>query len=331
MMNLSQLSRLIWRAKFPTWNADLRTLRRVTWHITLPARVVIHLLANLPFRRKYRLAIVTVVKNEARDILEWLSVHRMLGADRFLVFDDGSDDGLQELLQPWISAGLLEILAAGQRSQLENLRLGLRRLRWSADWVAFLDADEFLWSPAEDSLLGGLNKMGTASSIFVPWQLFGSNGHSDHPRGRGVLETYTACLPYEDAIGSRTLSKRRQLSRARRGDVVTGDPLQGKLIVNPRRVFRVSGLHQVILWVGSTQLEDGAKWTYGAHLSYCPRLLMINHYWSKSIADLRRKAAAKELMRHRLGQTSSSEDFFDWEAELCRTHDSSLYYKVMKD
>ena len=44
-------------------------------------------------------AICMIVRDEARDILEWIAFHARAGFDAQVIFDNGSTDGTAELIQ----------------------------------------------------------------------------------------------------------------------------------------------------------------------------------------------------------------------------------------
>ena len=92
-----------------------------------------------------RLCIVAILKNEASYIREWLAYHRLVGVDRFILYDNESDDGLHELIDklppkydviynPW----------PGEVVQLSAYNDALKRYRYSTDQMAFIDADEYI-------------------------------------------------------------------------------------------------------------------------------------------------------------------------------------------
>ena len=95
-----------------------------------------------------RLAIGAIIKNEAPYLLEWIAYHRVLGVERFFIADNGSTDGGSPLLAALDAAGLVRHLPfpdrPGERPQLPAYRAILAAHGHEADWIAFIDADEFL-------------------------------------------------------------------------------------------------------------------------------------------------------------------------------------------
>ena len=96
-----------------------------------------------------RLAIGAIVRNEGPYLLEWIAFHRVLGVDRFFIADNGStDDGggaARRARRGRASCGHLPFPdRPGRRPQLPAYAAILRRHGAEADWIAFIDADEFL-------------------------------------------------------------------------------------------------------------------------------------------------------------------------------------------
>lgn len=58
--------------------------------------------------KKIDLAIVTIMKNEAPYVKEWLDYHILVGVKKFYIYDNDSDDNLHDILRPYIEQGIVE-------------------------------------------------------------------------------------------------------------------------------------------------------------------------------------------------------------------------------
>lgn len=146
-----------------------------------------------------RLAVAAIFKNEGPYILEWIAFHRTVGVDRFFIADNASDDGSTEFLAALDRAGLVTHIpfpgTSGRAPQLPAYAEILRRHGQEADWIAFVDADEFLLPAAPEvsirPLLAALAPRPEIGAVAVNWALYGSSGEEMAREGL-VVERFTA-------------------------------------------------------------------------------------------------------------------------------------------
>jgi glycosyltransferase involved in cell wall biosynthesis len=140
------------------------------------------------------LAVCTIMANERPYVEEWLAFHRMQGVTLFRIYVDRTradlpDDGTAALLRalPY-DIEVVDWMEPGPRRQVAAFNAGLASLRGRAEWVAFIDADEFLFHPdmALVDWLAGI----PAPAIGVQQTVFGSMGRITKPAGL-VTESYT--------------------------------------------------------------------------------------------------------------------------------------------
>jgi hypothetical protein len=219
----------------------------------------------------HELAVAAIFKDEAKDLDEWLTFHRGIGATQFYLYNNNSTDHYRDILRPWIARGLVNLTewpsAPGQRSAYRHCI----RTRWrDARWIAFLDVDEFLFSPRQLDIRPILQSYADVPALYVYWLTFGSGGHMSRP-DKPVIEAY--------------------LRRQRLGETDSG-----KSIVNPRLVRSVPNAHQFGLWNGDT-LDTLRRATASPTGRVAPDrppvydVLRINHYFFKSREDLQAKVA----------------------------------------
>jgi hypothetical protein len=126
-----------------------------------------------------RLAVCTIVKNEADSIAEHIVYHRLLGFDTTIVLDHGSVDDTAgaarqqrgTIVIPWHS------------SQLAGYAAVCRSYAGQFDWVAFIDADEYIAVAPGANLRDRLAAMEGVGAVAAPWLIFGSNAHDRKPSG----------------------------------------------------------------------------------------------------------------------------------------------------
>ena len=155
-----------------------------------------------------RLAVAAIFKNEGPYILEWVAFHRVMGADRFFIADNNSSDETTEILGKLAAAGIVTHIPfptppdADRPPQLLAYEKILADHAGDADWIAFIDADEFLVprSPRRISLgsiVSDLDPGPEVGAIVVNWALYGSSGHKE-AGPEPVIERFTRRAKRED-------------------------------------------------------------------------------------------------------------------------------------
>ena len=234
----------------------------------------------------YELAVGAIFKDEGNYLEEWLQFHHGVGVRHFYLYNDDSSDNYAEVLAPWIQKGIVTLIPWAGKSQGPAYKHCIRHYRYMARWIAFIDLDEFLFSPKNDSLVEVLKGYQDVSAVFVYWVLFGSSGHQSRPPG-SVIENYQQCL--DQAGANADIFDHGEADR-HSGNYVTGWSRDGKSIVNPRLVRSYSLHRPNELWIGEVvdenrnpikQRHKDCKLVY--------QTLRINHYWSKSMDELTRK------------------------------------------
>jgi len=271
----SRLPQLV--ASGPTLGTPTRRLLRAIRNS--PPVAGLKRLARLPklaaIRRRDRratcrdyLAICAIFKDEAPYLEEWLTFHAGVGVDHFHLYDNGSSDAFHDVLAPWIERGMVTLTSWPERgSQLKAYEHGLAGAADTARWVALIDVDEFLFSPRESELPRVLAGYEDRPGVFVYQHAFGSSGHLTHPAGP-VIESYLMRQEPEEVCS-------------------------GKSIVNPRLV-RHADIHLSRTWFAPILDEKGkppASYAYPYTNPPSWDVLRLNHYWSRSIAELEAKVA----------------------------------------
>jgi pimeloyl-ACP methyl ester carboxylesterase len=223
----------------------------------------------------------TLFRNEAAYLAEWIEFHRLMGVERFFLYDNESSDGAPEVLAPYVAEGIVVphewpgpggasrfALHSLQRSTIEHC---LAEHGDEARWLACIDVDEFLFSPQQRSLAEVLASYERWPAVAVNAAVFGTGGHLTRPPGL-VLENYTKRLDTEAA----TRAGRRI-----------------KNIIDPAAVKRCDSVHRFEFKSGAAVDEHGYPVLAGNTKSLSIEKLRINHYFARSVEDLRNKHARR--------------------------------------
>ena len=141
-------------------------------------------------KTKYFLSIVAIMKNESPYIQEWIEYHKLIGVEKFYLYDNDSTDNTKKILQPYIKSGLIEYIPfPGEKMQIPAYNHFIKHYKHDNKWTIVIDLDEFIVAKQE-SLIQILQNNPDVAQLLVPWVFFGSNGHKNKPNGL-VIENYT--------------------------------------------------------------------------------------------------------------------------------------------
>ena len=227
------------------------------------------------------IAIVLIVRNEARHIAEWARFHHDAGVAQFIVYDNACSDGTIEVLRaslpvaaltviPWAQPRFRTIMGREIHNQVLAYAHALMNFGPLFRWMAFIDVDEFLVPVAANSIPQAMEGLDEAAHVSLPWQMFGRGGHDTPPEG-GVVANY--------------LQRAADPFALRHG-------LNFKCLVDPARVtevgvhgFAIDGRHQGVNDAGQPAAHaDRTKRVFSSRAR-----LQLNLYYTRSNAELQAK------------------------------------------
>lgn len=156
---------------------------------------------------EYELTVAAMFHNEGFYLKEWIEYHRMAGVEHFWLYNDRSSDDWQEILQPYIDEGLVDVfqwtapttytnqdeaIGSCRGNHIRAFKDALRRALGTAKWLALIDLDEFILPMKEATVTECLEKyFQQAPAVYVNWRCFGT-GDVSIPPGHPILFDLTA-------------------------------------------------------------------------------------------------------------------------------------------
>lgn len=137
--------------------------------------------------------IVAIFRNEALYLREWIEFHLLMGCSKFYLYQNRSDDAWEPILAPYAAANALEVIdwPNGNPSQLQAYQHAIQRLSGQPVYAAFIDCDEFLFSPHFSTVSEALGFFPRQwGAIGVNWMCFGSGGKTSY-EPKPVIERFT--------------------------------------------------------------------------------------------------------------------------------------------
>jgi hypothetical protein len=255
------------------------------------------------------LSAATVFQNEAPYLEEWLAFCVSEGVEHFLLYDNCSTDNSREVLEPWIASGIVELvdwpLHWKNGAQTKAFLDALGRLRGRSRWAAFIDVDEFLFSPTGRPLPEVLRQYEGHAGVIVNWQCYGTSGHVTRPAGL-TIESYTRRASTDWPRNRRVKTivdpmlavapQSAHLFKVQPGhSLVTEDfkPVDVRRRANGRRRLR-----HLAAWLPYLPFDPYAK-TEPSIRQVSVSTLRINHYVTRSAEELPLKYKDRASLRER--------------------------------
>ncbi len=229
---------------------------------------------------KSYLSMCSMYKDHARYLREWIEFHRLVGVERFFLYDNESSDDHQQVLAPYVERGIVQVHDWPTPPSVERgVPWGIigafddciKRHRDDSRWIGFIDTDEFMFSPTGRSLPDVLSGFEQFAGVEVSRLDFGPSGHQTRPPGL-VTESYL---------------RRRSYGSPKDWEHV-------KSIVDPARTDRAFNAHGFYYRESYAVRENGERAPEdppGRRGFPEVSLLRINHYITKSHEEYAGKAA----------------------------------------
>ena len=215
---------------------------------------------------EYDLAICAIFQNDAKYIPEWIEFHHRQGVQHFFLYNNLREDNPESYLKPYIDIGLVEVIDWSytyEDCDWNNMQLNayndcLSNNKKYCKWIAFLDTDEFLFSPDFKDLKKVLKKYDKFSAVGVNWVMYGTSNVSC-PDGK-ILNH----LVYRAILSE-------------------GANIHIKSIVKAKYATFVYNPHCCVYKTGNCVGENFDVIDGPFANKHSVNILRINHYWSRDI------------------------------------------------
>ncbi len=216
-----------------------------------------------------RSAIALFVKDEAHDILGWISWHIAIGIDKIFIYDDHSSDGTFEIALAASKIFDIEViktdLSEGNfyNRQRNSYFDAIKRSIGKYQWIALLDGDEYISIGEGPSINEFLKKFDdNKSAIAMSWCIYGSSSR--------VIKDNVPIYQAYNYHSTKDL----------------GDNLLVKSFVRPERiVFKYENPHKFNIDRGLYVDVNGdeVKWLQGPTKKIIWDSVRVNHYICRSM------------------------------------------------
>ncbi len=223
-----------------------------------------------PQKYEINLAITAIAKNEAPYIREWIEFHRLVGVEKFFIYDNESTDNLKEVLKPYIESGIVEYTYfPGRCRQFPAYRDSIARNANRVKFMAIIDCDEFITPIKHNTIPEFIEYLEQKikhkiDAVGINWIMHGYNGHYEKQEGL-ICENYSKCDLNKDS--------NRHI----------------KSIVRLRSVISNTHPHFCIHKLFSKIVNTKGEEMYGPFTEPNLDEIVIHHYYTKSFEETKSK------------------------------------------
>jgi hypothetical protein len=149
------------------------------------------------------IALCCVFQNEANWLKEWIEFHRLIGVERFYLYNNMSTDAFQLVLSPYVREGIVELYDFPQApfrntDQPTVYNHALRKARKLHKWLAIIDTDEFIVPMHTNSLKDYLRAYEDCAGIYPHWILFGTSQIKELEAGELLVDKLIRRSPLQE-------------------------------------------------------------------------------------------------------------------------------------
>jgi hypothetical protein len=212
---------------------------------------------------KDKLYVCAIFNNEARFLNEWIEFHIQQGADKIYLYNNHSTDDYPKVLYKYIRSGIVHFRqwpykndsANWTKTQCDCYMDCVNKVKGKVEWVAFIDTDEFLFSPLHKRVCDVLDWYADADAVGVNWVMYGTSNVEYLGDGR-MTQNMTLRAPLEYEANKHI-----------------------KTIVRPDKVKDCANPHYFLMKNNSKVVNENNENISGPFSKHSSEILRINHYW----------------------------------------------------
>jgi len=226
-----------------------------------------------------------IVKDENKYLQEWVDYHTLIGVERFIVYDNGSNISVRETLVEDIARGRVIVIDfPGKKAQMTSYAHCLHFYGKHAQWIGFIDIDEFIVPKTTTDLREFLEDYEAFGAIAIHWVIFGASGHKKEPQGpqyKNFIKETENDFPPNHYV---------------------------KSIVQPRYTVYPMGVHYFHHFPKHPVVNENFLPISGFDTPRSAKKIQLNHYFCRSEEEFRRKLKRGDAIYGEI--TSKDMNFF---------------------
>lgn len=271
--------------------------------------IIFHFISDNGYKeKKYRLSICAIFKNEGFYLKEWIEYHLIVGVDHFYLYNNDSTDNYKTILEPYIERGIVDLIEwpykQGQMSAYEDC---ISSRKEEANWIGFIDLDEFIVPIKDKSIYDFLFKFRNRPSVVINWKMFGTSGKCDAEIEKLVTERFTHSWEKGCNVGKCFYNTCFEFDFAKN---------KGNAWMHQMWCRKGSLLLPSVNSFGKTCVKDYQS------IPKTERTIQINHYYTKSLEEYLNKSRKGDAFFEKSPKNMGS--FYKCEVR-CSVNDVSIF------
>ncbi|MBS1957751.1 MAG: glycosyltransferase family 92 protein [Cyanobacteria bacterium SZAS-4] len=213
------------------------------------------------------LAITTMFQNEARFLEEWIEYHRLVGVEKFILFNNLSSDNYETVLHDYVKHGIVDLIEWPYESHTLNqyvpiqcraFKQAITRSVGKVKWLSMQDTDEFIVPLDGEDIISIIDEFSDRGGFVVPYRFFGTSFVKKITDHALLIESLTLSAPTESLRNSRF-----------------------KSIVRPERVRSIESPHFAYYNDGYYHVDERGEQVEDPEIFIPSSRIRLNHYWSR--------------------------------------------------
>ncbi len=267
--------------------------------------------------KKNLTAICAIFKNEP-DIKEWIEYHKLIGFDKFYLYNNESTNNPLEILKPYIEEESVIYHYIPGKCMQNVYRDAVARYKKNTQWLAIIDLDEYICPVEKNNIKDFLKDYKHEVAVGINWVLFNSNGHQKRP-DKLVIDAYTRVMK----------------------DYQAHENLHIKSIVKPKEVRCITNPHFCFYYdkfakdenfntIGNERILFNSSNVDNAFTERnSVNKIRINHYHTKSFEDYceKRKLGYPDQIKER----PEIDEFLNFSVETTNDYVIQKYLPMLKE
>lgn len=156
------------------------------------------MLSTWSYGYEFEVSICGIFQNEGPYLCEWIEYYKLLGVQHFYLYNNNSKDNWEEILEPYIEEGLVELIEWNFKPlfgldwyliQCDAYNNAIKNATLESKWLCIFDIDEYFVPCEKDNIVEFLKDYEDFGGLGVNWQMYGTSFVEKIPKDKLMIES----------------------------------------------------------------------------------------------------------------------------------------------